>query len=403
VNAALAVVLVVATQTPAPSDPLEGAPPLLDDVADPAGDPVGDAPPPPDAAPPETATETAPTTTDPTTAPTTTAPTPPTTTLDPRELRVRLVYSPGPWAHVCPPLDELRDRIQQHLGYDPFGEPAERVVLLLLDTVDGSEGELPDRARVELLDQDLRSLGTRSVSSSEGCGELVATAALQVSIAVDPAGASRPPRPLEVPVDPAAPTGTTTPEEPALRPVPPAAPPQEPAPVVIERVGLPPGFFGVDGHVAALLTPQAFMFGGSAYAGFRWEWLSSRLELRIDFPGDDNRTTSVPILLALVPCAHIPLISTGPDERLEVSACATLTGGVIPVVGVYNGLGVYAGTGGRVGLDWRFDDASTVRGFLQIEGAGLRPQFSSSEGNTQYTTPAVNGMIGVGVDLPALD
>ncbi len=394
--AVASILLVVVAQTQSPNPP-----PLLDDtpLRDPASDPVGDAPPVPDPAEddgaplPEFARpiET-PTKTDPATTPSTT-----TTMQDPSSLRIRLVYSPGPWAGVCPSLDDVRDSIQAHLGYDPFGEPADRVVLLLLDTVNGVEGDHPDRARVELLDQQLKSLGTRSVTSTEGCGELTATAALQVSIAVDPARIAGP-RPIE-PVDPAAPTGTTT-----LRPVPrgPVTPPTEPAPLVLQSVNDVPGFFGVDGHIAVGVAPQDFMFGGTAYAGLRWEWLSGRAEFRIDFPGDDRGTTSVPLLLSAVPCAHIPISKLGPDEEIDVSTCGTLTGGVIPVFGTYNGLGIYAGVGARVGLDWRFDDTSAIRGFMQLEGAALRPQYESSNAAT-FTTPPLNIMIGIGVDLPAVE
>ncbi|MDP2340255.1 MAG: hypothetical protein Q8O67_04800 [Deltaproteobacteria bacterium] len=351
-------------------------------------DPAGDAPPAPDALPDDEAPpEFKPAPEQPVVTTTTT----PTTTTDSAgHGPVRLVYSPGPWASVCPPLDEVRAGIEGHLGYDPFGEPAQRVVLLLLD---GGEAG-PDRARVELLDQNMRSLGTRSVSSTEGCAELTATAALQVSIAVDPSHLGRPrPKPLDR-IDPAAPSAGS-PERPVV------TAPVEPLPVLLKPAGEEMTFFGVNAHVAALLTPQIFMLGGSLFAGLRWDWLSGRVEGRMEFPGDDTGTTSVPLLASLVPCAHIPIGATGPGERVEVLGCLTATAGITPTLGTYNGLGVYAGFGGRAGLDWRLDDASSVRAFLQLEGAAVRSRFLSDTGN-EYTSPPVNALVGVGVDLPSL-
>jgi hypothetical protein len=221
-----------------------------------------------------------------------------------------------------------------------------------------------------------------------------------VSIAVDPSHLGRKPRaggggalePRDR-IDPAAPSASS-PEAVVTAPV-------EPAPVVIPRLTDEMTFFGVNAHVAALLTPQIFMLGGAVFAGLRWQWLSGRIEGRMEFPGDDTGTTSVPLLASVVPCAHIPIGVTGPDERIEVMGCLTATAGITPTLGTYEGLGVYAGFGGRAGLDWRLDDASSIRAFLQLEGAAVRSRFQSATGN-EFTAPPINALVGVGVDLPSL-
>ncbi len=361
-----------------------------DPAADRSADPAGDAPPPP--ADPEVTDDVAQPEFRPAPEePKASTPTPSTATPAAGGGLVRLVYSPGPWASACPALDDVRQGIQGHLGYDPFGEPAERVVLLLLDGGDAG----PDRARVELLDQNLRSLGTRSVSSTEGCAELVATAALQVSIAVDPSHLGRRPRPLDR-IDPAAPSAAAPSPSSSSSSSPGLVEPE--APVVVPATAL--SFFGASGHIAALMTPEVFMLGGSLYLGLRRDWFSGRIEGRVEFPGDDNGTTSIPLLVSVLPCVHLPIGKTGPNEQLEVLGCVTSTAGITPTVGTYNGLGLYAGFGGRAGLDWRLDDNSSVRAFLQIEGAAVRSRFSSSFGN-DYTMPPINALVGVGVDLPS--
>lgn len=324
---------------------------------------------------------------------------------------VRLVYSPGRWDSVCPSLLEVRSGIQQHLGYDPFGEPAHRVVLLLLD----GEGDAPQRARVEMLDRDLQSLGARTVTSSEGCADLIATAQLQVSIAVDPSRVSGPGSRAVPGADPPAPAATivdpavavvdigvaVAPVVPAAVPAVPAAVPAAEAPPALkfDPLGLAT-FVGVNAHITALLTPQPFMLGGALFAGVRAQWWSGRLEMRLEVPADDTGTTSVPILASAVPCLHLPIGPLVEGEQVEVVGCVTATTGIIPTVGALQGLGVYAGFGGRSGFDWHLNDSS-VRIFFQVEGAAVRTRFTAASGAV-FITPPVNILLGIGVDLPSL-
>ncbi len=329
----------------------------------------------------------------------------------------RLIYAPGTFADACPDADAVAALVKHHLGYDPFGEPAERVLLFALD---GDEGGAK-RARVELLDRNLEPLGSRVVESSAGCAELVATGALQMSIALDPLAVNvSPPTPTPAPalpppeVTPAGPTAPPEPDaDPAATPSPPTTTPPAttttpptatplgplPPPTVsilgIDNIGL---FLGLGIHVAALLSPEGLMPGLTMGVGGRWQFVSARVEGRFDIT-DDRGTSTYPLLLTASPCLHLPLFSVDGDGDIEVSGCGTATAGLMPSFGAYNGVGVYAGAGMRVGLDWHIPGELTVRTFGQLEAAGLRPTFSTSTGST-FESPAFNMMLGAGFDLP---
>jgi hypothetical protein len=379
-----------AQQAPNPLPPADDLPPApLDPAADPDSvEPAGDAPPLPEAEPESTTTSTTPTPTPSSTS--TPTPTPTLTETPGQRRRVRLVYSAGPWLSSCPSYDELRDTVVGHLGFDPFAEPAERVVLLLLDTVDGADAAAPTRARVELLDPALKSLGTRSVTSTEGCRELVATAALQVSIAVEPAAVAGPVV-AAPPTEPAAASTSTPSTEP---------PPQTPTATSTLRPTVA-GLYGLEAHGSALMSPEAMLIGASAYAGARWQMFSGRVEARVDIPIGDANTEAVPLLLTLAPCAHFPVVDLEDDESLGIGGCLTVSGGVIMMSGAFDGVGAYVGSGGRASIEWILADDTTLRGFLQIEGALVRARYSGGA-DRSYTLPPVNVMMGFGVDLPSL-
>lgn len=302
----------------------------------------------------------------------------------PREL-VRLSYTPGVWAAVCPGIDDIKARVRAHLGYDAFGEPAARVILLMLD---GADEAAPARARIELLDPLLRSLGSRVIEANDGCEDLVATAALQISIALDPLAA-----PLHG-------TPSTTPPTPT--PTPPRAVPTQSRSFARPSPADAPVRFiaSVDGHSSLLLARGGPMFGMAVGAGARGALWSMRGEFRADFAGDEDDNagvTAFPLLLSAVPCAHLPLGADGGDGVFELVGCATVTGGIMPVIGTVEGVGIYVGSGARVGFDWHFNDDTVLRVFTQLEAAILRASWTS--GSYAFSDAPVNLMIGIGGDI----
>jgi len=94
----------------------------------------------------------------------------------------RLTYARGSGAEACPDETAVRQAVAARLGYDPFFPSAEKtIVARIVRTKD----EL--RATVELVDEHGLMRGVRELKASAGqCGELVATMALAISIAIDP-------------------------------------------------------------------------------------------------------------------------------------------------------------------------------------------------------------------------
>jgi len=322
----------------------------------------------------------------------------------------RLIYAPGVHAAVCPTPGDVADLVGRHLGYDPFGEPATRVVLLALD----GEGPVPARARVELLDLALQPSGSRVVEATDGCAELVAVAALQIAIAIDPLSSSpdtgatpAPSRTTVAPVDPAGPTAPPPPT--ADGAIPGATPEQAPGSVgpgddvdavgdVVDEIEV---FYAGGMHVGALLAPEGAMLGLSLGIGGRLQAISARVEGRFDFSGDDSvGTSSFPMLASVVPCAHLPMLDLGEDGAVELTGCLTASVGVMPAVGVYTGIGLYAGSGARVAIDWRFADEITLRLFGQLEAAALRPTLIALASGNIYQSPGFNMVAGFAIDLP---
>jgi len=305
----------------------------------------------------------------------------------------RLTYSPGAFAEQCPPRQDIVALVVRHLGYDPFGEPAAQIVLL---SIEGDDA--PAQARIDLLDTERAPIGSRVVDAAEGCQELVATAALQLAIALDPlarpnadpddvperpeSGPVAPPPPLEVP-------------KPAPAETPPVEPSPEPGPLFDAELFMAAGM-----HVAGLIAPEGAMLGGTLGVGSRWTAVSMRVEGRFDISGDERGMTSFPMLATLMPCAHLPLLDMGSDGTVELTGCLTATAGVMPVIGVYQGFGVYAGSGGRVSVDWRFVDEITLKLYGQIEAAALRPTVTAPASGNVYEAPGFNLLGGIGMDLP---
>ncbi len=391
VTVAVAVTPVAGGAAHAAGPPAQAPNPLprgvLDEAApfDPAAD---DAPPPTSASP-----------TSPTSSP------PPATAASAPGERVRLIYAPGPFAAICPPADDVPRLVRQYLDRDPFAEPATRLALIALD----GDGPTPERARVEILDLRLEPIGSRVVDAKDGCGELVDTAAFQLALALEPiAGiAAASPTPTTTPpIDPAGPTAPPAPVDAPDAPAPPTTTTEPSTPLADE----PELFVSGAVHIAALLAPEGVMPGLSLGLGARWAAFSARVEGRFDLSGDEQGTTSFPLVATVMPCAHLPLVDLDAEFPgdfddggvIEATACLTASAGVMPAVGVYTGFGLYAGSGGRVGVDWRLPGEITLRTFGQLEAAAIRPVLENVGSGNRFEAPAFNVLLGFGMDLPDL-
>jgi hypothetical protein len=111
-----------------------------------------------------------------------------------------LRYVLGTGAEQCPEATALRAEVARRLGYDPFLPGSDSTIVV---TVVREADQLT--GRVELVDENGTGRGLRVVSTDpDHCAELVNTLALTISIAIDPASATEPPRALAESTSPAA-------------------------------------------------------------------------------------------------------------------------------------------------------------------------------------------------------
>lgn len=289
----------------------------------------------------------------------------------------RLIYLPGRFVHQCPGEVEVQEGVARRLGRTPFAEPPERLVVLALE----GEGEAPERARAELFDKDMESLGARVIESAEGCPELVEAAELAISIALAPSLALAAPTPTTPTTAPAAPP------EPVPIPVPEV---EEPVDAAGESVAaadepymswMPRGSklrFGGGSHASIFFGPQeavGWQFAVSMELG-PWE-LS--LEQRNDFPRWDGELNllhggGVNSLLA---CGEWDWFGDGAGGAIGVIGCASASTGSVWSFGSVTGVVPYAGLGGRVGASWRAWDADVLRVWTSMEWSAVRPSFAA--------------------------
>lgn len=310
----------------------------------------------------------------------------------------RLVYLPGRWAASCPGDVEVQEAVASRLGRSPFGEPAERVVVLALD----GDSEVPTRARAELFAADFTSLGVRTLESNEGCRELVEASALAISIALAPELALLSPRP---PIEPP-PIEPPPIEPPPIEPRPEVAPPEghEPSdeePLTRSVSWLPEGaVLLVGGGTAASfgLSPQT-VSGLHLGLGARQGDLELRLEQRQILPSFDGGLGVLHggSVWSLLPCVHVPLFSLrGDGDRFGVMSCASASAGSLWSIGTYTGGAFYTGAGGRVGVEWAQYDLTSLRAWTQVEWSIARPGFYALNGPPAWEQGSpINVVVGV--------
>jgi hypothetical protein len=97
----------------------------------------------------------------------------------------RLEYARSDRATHCPDQDALKSAVSKRLGYDPFFPAARQTIV-----VEITDAESGLRAHMSLVDEHGIIVGSRELSDKvENCGELVASLALAISIALDPSAA----------------------------------------------------------------------------------------------------------------------------------------------------------------------------------------------------------------------
>jgi hypothetical protein len=234
----------------------------------------------------------------------------------------RLVYA-REGVESCPAEDAARRAVVARLGYDPFSSVAEQTIVA---EISRDRDEL--RGRVELVDERGWVQGTREFRTpTSQCEELVATMALAISIAIDPASESaRESRKTAPPGD--ASSSLTASEAPPPRhaapsPVSPATPVDEgatPQPATDEFINsLEPAFSALPPRLQFRLglslngsfgtAPDAAL-GMTASFGVRSRNLSFAIEARGDWEASNNIAGGGAVVASLlagsaISCFHV--------------------------------------------------------------------------------------------------
>lgn len=293
---------------------------------------------------------------------------------------VQLVYARGAGAEQCPDADAIRSGVAARLGYEPFDKRAPTALSASVLRV-GRRLE----ARIEMRDAAGNVQAERTLSSQHSdCSELASALELAISIAIDPMSASRPAPPSRA----AAPPPST--------PAPVPAPLAEPEP---DRTQSPPvtptSLQAGVGMIGTFGSAPGPALGVTLKVGARRRAVSLSVEGRADLPASKSLSmgeVSASLLVgSLVPCLH----------RGGLAVCGLITAGALrgggeglvneqPVTAPFFALG--------------------LRGIAEIHLGGalfgslhadlLAPLVQTTlrvSGQEVWTSPAVSGVIGIGV------
>ena len=321
------------------------------------------------------------------------APPPPAVPAPPPAVTVRLNYSRGPGAELCPDEQGFREAVAANVGRDPFTPAAPRLATVTIQR-QGS-------AFVAFMEM-RNAAGAREWMheplSRNDCRELVRLMGLSIAIPIDPFPAHpRPPAVAVVPV-PALPPAQPPPSPPAAaadrRAPPPASRPAERPRI---RLGLRAG--------VELGTAPVATAGFGVQVGVRWRLVSLSVEGRADLPSSGAGNAAPMALVhaaffagSLVPCGHIPLSG---DWNIPICALVTLGaihGGGLSVDVQKSGTGFYAAAGGRAGLEIPVNDTGSIA--LRVDGellGAIKPVTITLSGHDAWTTGRVAGGAGGGV------
>lgn len=294
--------------------------------------------------------------------------------------RSRLAYSAEP--STCPPEEALRSAVAARLGYPPFAPDAgESIATTIRRDGDALVAEITRTAA------DGAVLGARTLTTKGDCAELVASAAVTISILLDPRSFMGPPS-APPPPDPHETPPPSAPIEPERSEAPPPAPPPPDGEPVVPRLGVV--LLGSAG------TAPAPSVGFEAFAGLaRGPWsvaVGGRADLPASTLRDDGAGVRASLLLAEVAaCRHASIFGF----------CAFALGGALFGEGIGVGAPDRATTafvalgprlvaeipivGRRVFLRGQLDAVAAVtRATLRVRGEPL------------WTSPPVAGGLGVG-------
>ncbi|MHB8417702.1 MAG: hypothetical protein ACYDCL_06480 [Myxococcales bacterium] len=281
--------------------------------------------------------------------------------------RTRLSYERAAGAERCPDAGALRSEVAARLGYDPFSEPAERIVSVVF-----TRGGTGLSASIALQSVAGAPLGERRLDAAGGnCRDLASAVALAIALAIDPAVLTRPRHPPPHPNPVAQAQVTVPPAEKAFRP----------------RFALD---LGTLGSVGAAPTVSG---GVQAGVEARWGHYALGIEARADFPAGalllGGQIQTELVTAALLPCFLISFLGI----------CAVAAGGVQEVSGTgfqqsASPVTPWAAGGLRLRGEWPLWEQISLRAWLEGTVALARTTVYVGQ-DLAWMTPPLAGTLGL--------
>jgi hypothetical protein len=306
----------------------------------------------------------------------------------------RLFYGRAPAIEGCPDEGELRRAIAQRVGYDPIFLMAPNSVTV---SIVREGGRL--LADIKLANREGVLVGSRKLAAPAlECGELTATIALTVAIALDTIDTLTPWEPPKAGPAPADATGPSTPTEPAAGPPPsptaelslPSEPrPQDAAPVQREPSSLHLELgLGMSGAPYGVAPTSAV--AGIGFASLRW----SRFEIGIEGWAGLPASASVGVFpdasvrTSLSGGGSTACLHFGPYFGCAVAFVGSLRAEAPGVPGASSGRALELLGGPRAGIDVPLGSGASLRFSGDVLADATRPSVRASR-ETLWQAPAI--------------
>ncbi len=301
--------------------------------------------------------------------------------------QARLLHVREPGADRCPSAEQLRSRVAERLGYDPFRDDAHMTVRAAFRLDERQENRLA--AEVEAFDDRSTLLGRRSLASTdETCRDLADSVVLAVTLLLDAPTSNGSNGSAAAPATgPASPPIASGPlREPGAGP-PPARP--TPAPALPWTVSV-----GLD-LVAGVGFAPAPSVGARLTASLRRGPWSVVAGGRFDLPAEGRYavgTVETAVRLGeLAGCGHL-----GRGFLCIVGAAGAIAADGTNVLQARRTVGPFGTLGARVGGDLALFGPVALRASADVATLLVRTNITVGP-ETLFTTPALGGTVGIGL------
>lgn len=295
----------------------------------------------------------------------------------------RLSYERAPDAESCIAEAELRARVADRLGHDPFVAESTTEVRVRVSREDGAW-----LARLGA-EKDGRPAGARTLTSGASrCEDLAETLALTLSVLLDPHGPLADATPIEAPPT-RSPAHVDDPFfEPRANESKEAPPPPRPAPRLAPFGGIAAGIF-----LGVAPAPSTGLF---AHLGARYREASLAVEGMVALPSSDPGGAGPGARVSLTAATLLPCYAFGSVETCAVGRVGALHAAGIGVSEPRNATALYGALGARVGAALALTRTLSLTAF----GEGTVPLSRTTlvlNDRDAWTTPVLAVAVGLGV------